>query len=100
MPSLMKCHYQVLEAARDADTETLKKQYRKLALKVKGRYFHLYYFTPYLLFQFHPDKNPDDPEGAKQQFQIIQQAYDVLSDPQVLKRCTRYKAACYSSFLI
>jgi len=24
-----------------------------------------------------------DPEGAKQTFQIIQQAYDVLSDPQV-----------------
>ena len=33
-------------------------------------------------FQFHPDKNPDDPEGAKAAFQIIQQAYDVLSDPQ------------------
>jgi DnaJ family protein A protein 5 len=33
--------------------------------------------------QFHPDKNPDDPEGAKQLFQVIQQAYEDLSDPQV-----------------
>jgi len=64
MPNIMKCHYEVLEAARDADADTLKKQYRKMALK------------------YHPDKNPDDPEGAKQTFQIIQQAYDVLSDPQ------------------
>ena len=30
----MKCHYEVLEAARDADADTLKKQYRKMALKV------------------------------------------------------------------
>jgi len=64
MPNIMKCHYEVLEAARDADADTLKKQYRKMALK------------------YHPDKNPDDPEGAKQTFQVIQQAYDVLSDPQ------------------
>jgi len=64
MPSLMKCHYEVLETVKTADAETLKKQYRKLALK------------------YHPDKNPNDPEEAKKTFQIIQQAYDVLSDPQ------------------
>jgi len=60
----MKCHYEVLGVERKADDAELKKSYRKLALK------------------FHPDKNPDDPEGAKQTFQLIQQAYDVLSDPQ------------------
>jgi len=60
----MKCHYEVLGVERKADDAQLKKSYRKLALK------------------FHPDKNPEDPEGAKQTFQLIQQAYDVLSDPQ------------------
>ena len=52
MPHVMKCHYEVLEAERNADADTLKKQYRKLALK------------------YHPDKNPDDPEGAKATFQV------------------------------
>lgn len=63
-PRLMKCHYEVLDSPRDADADLLKKQYRRMALK------------------FHPDKNPEDPEGAKEAFQVIQQAYDVLSDPQ------------------
>ena len=31
----MKCHYEVLEVEKNADNDTLKKQYRKLALKVK-----------------------------------------------------------------
>jgi len=30
----------------------------------------------------HPDKNPDDPEGAKLRFQNVANAYDVLIDPQ------------------
>ena len=34
MPHVMKCHYEVLEVERNSDPDTLKKQYRKLALKV------------------------------------------------------------------
>ena len=60
----MKCHYEVLGVERDADDDELKKAYRKLALK------------------HHPDKNRDDPVAAKEAFQVIQNAYDVLSDPQ------------------
>ena len=35
MPHVMKCHYEVLEVERNSDAATLKKQYRKLALKVR-----------------------------------------------------------------
>ncbi|XP_033112030.1 dnaJ homolog subfamily C member 21-like [Anneissia japonica] len=60
----MKCHYEVLGVKQDATDSCLKKAYRKLAL------------------QWHPDKNPDRVDECTAQFTVIQQAYDVLSDPQ------------------
>lgn len=60
----MKCHYEVLELARDADDAAIKTAYRKLALR------------------WHPDKNMENVEEAKIKFQAIQQAYEVISDPQ------------------
>lgn len=55
-------YYQILGVARDANLDTIKKAYRKLAK------------------QYHPDVNkaPD----AEAQFKAINQAYEVLSDPQ------------------
>nr|XP_046478651.1 dnaJ homolog subfamily C member 21-like [Neodiprion pinetum]XP_046478652.1 dnaJ homolog subfamily C member 21-like [Neodiprion pinetum]XP_046478653.1 dnaJ homolog subfamily C member 21-like [Neodiprion pinetum] len=60
----MKCHYEVLGVSRDASDDDLKKAYRKLALKC------------------HPDKNFDNTEDAKEQFQIVQRAWEVLNDPR------------------
>lgn len=60
----MKCHYEVLGIERDAEAPEIKTAYRKAALK------------------WHPDKNIQDPDRAKTIFQLIQQAYEVLSDPQ------------------
>uniref|UniRef100_A0A1A9X3T5 DnaJ homolog subfamily C member 21 n=1 Tax=Glossina brevipalpis TaxID=37001 RepID=A0A1A9X3T5_9MUSC len=60
----MKCYYEELGVERDANESEIKTAYRKLALK------------------WHPDKNLDCLDSAKERFQLIQQAYDVLSDPQ------------------
>ncbi|KAM3965069.1 LOW QUALITY PROTEIN: dnaJ homolog member 16 [Aphomia sociella] len=60
----MKCHYEVLCLAKEATASEIKKAYRRLAL------------------QWHPDKNLDNLLEAKEQFQLVQNAYEVLSDPQ------------------
>jgi molecular chaperone DnaJ len=56
-------YYEVLELGRDAGDQEIKSAYRKMAL------------------QFHPDRNPDDPE-AEEKFKEASEAYSVLSDPQ------------------
>lgn len=59
-------YYQLLGVQPDANSEDIKLQYRKLALKL------------------HPDKNRDDP-NATERFQELQEAYEVLSDPEKRK---------------
>ncbi|MER3410286.1 MAG: molecular chaperone DnaJ [Thermoleophilia bacterium] len=59
--------YDVLGVPKTATQEEIKKAYRRLAR------------------QWHPDKNPDNPE-AEERFKEIQAAYDVLSDPEKRKR--------------
>jgi molecular chaperone DnaJ len=55
--------YEVLGVTRDADTQEIKKAYRRLAR------------------QLHPDVNDHDPE-AEEKFKEATEAYEALSDPE------------------
>lgn len=64
-------YYEVLEVAKTATPEEIKKAYRKKAI------------------QYHPDKNPGDKE-AEEKFKEAAEAYEVLSDPQKKARYDQY----------
>ena len=56
-------YYEVLGVARDVEEAGLKKAYRRLAMK------------------YHPDRNPDDPEG-EEKFKEASEAYEILTDAE------------------
>ena len=64
-------YYKILGIKRDATQEEIKKAYRRLAKK------------------FHPDLNKDDSQ-AKSRFQEINEANEVLSDPEKRRRYDEY----------
>ena len=64
-------YYEILEVERNADAVTIKKAYRKMALK------------------YHPDRNPGDKE-AEEKFKEAAEAYEVLSDPKKRERYDKY----------
>ena len=64
-------YYEVLGVDKSADESTIKKAYRKKAIK------------------FHPDKNPGDKE-AEEKFKEAAEAYEILSNADKKARYDRY----------
>lgn len=66
-----KDYYQILGVSRQADEKEIKKAYRRLAR------------------QYHPDMNPND-KAAADKFKDINEAYEVLSDPDKRSKYDRF----------
>ncbi|MBV8709888.1 MAG: molecular chaperone DnaJ [Acidobacteriaceae bacterium] len=64
-------YYKTLGVGRSADSEEIRKAYRKLARK------------------YHPDLNPGD-KAAEDRFKKVQEAYDILSDDNKRKVYDQY----------
>ena len=64
-------YYDVLGVSKTSSEDDIKRSYRRLAL------------------QYHPDRNPDDPE-AEEKFKEASEAYDVLHDPEKRSLYDRY----------
>jgi molecular chaperone DnaJ len=72
--STKRDYYEILGIEKDADTNTIKRSYRKLAMK------------------HHPDRNPND-DTAAEKFREVTEAYEVLSDETKRSRYDRYGRA-------
>lgn len=71
-------YYEVLGVDKNADKKTIKKAYRKLAMK------------------YHPDVNHE--EGAEEKFKELSEAYGVLSDDEKRKRYDQFGHAGMDGF--
>src|SRR5574344_1155617 len=66
-------YYEVLGVDKSADKDTIKKAYRKVAIK------------------YHPDRNPGNKE-AEDKFKEAAEAYEVLRDPDKRARYDQFGA--------
>ena len=70
-----KDYYEVFGVEKTATDDELKKAYRRLAKK------------------YHPDANPDNKEEAEAKFKEVNEAYEVLSNPQKRKMYDQFGTA-------
>ncbi|MBW2716203.1 MAG: DnaJ domain-containing protein, partial [Deltaproteobacteria bacterium] len=70
--------YKILGVARDADEDTIRKAYRKLAREL------------------HPDVNPDNP-AAEERFKAVSEANSVLSDSEKRKAYDEFGEVSFQS---
>ena len=69
--------YEVLGVARDASDADIKKAYHKLVMK------------------YHPDRNPDN-KDAEEKFKEVNNAFDILKDPQKRAAYDRFGDAAFA----
>ena len=67
----MRDYYEILGVQKNADSNTIKKAYRKVAMK------------------YHPDKNPGD-SSAEEKFKEAAEAYSVLNDNDKRQRYDQF----------
>lgn len=71
-------YYDILGVSKNASADEIKKAYRKQAL------------------EWHPDRHKDDKEAAEKRFKEINEAYQVLSDPQKKSAFDQYGHAAFT----
>jgi DnaJ-class molecular chaperone len=71
-------YYDILGVSKSANADEIKKAYRKQAL------------------EWHPDRHKDDKEAAEKRFKEINEAYQVLSDPQKKAAFDQYGSAAFT----
>jgi len=73
-------YYEILGVPKNADENTIKKAYRSLAMK------------------YHPDRNPGREKEANEKFKKINEAYEVLGDPEKRKQYDTFGTAGTGDF--
>lgn len=71
-------YYDILGVTKNASADEIKKAYRKQAL------------------EWHPDRHKDEKEAAEKKFKEINEAYQVLSDPQKKSAYDQYGHAAFT----